>query len=442
MIDNSSSIEQKDNNLQENIEAEQKEIHNENLIDNEEGKKIEEVNNNKDNLKSDEQKTINKETQKENSNLEEDSKNEKEIKNIEKDSMLTSKKNEEKDLMLIEEDEKTKENEKMKEKEKILKLLEEKQKEQQKEKELEKDLMIEEEKKERDVSELEEQIDYKYNEKGELIHKQTGQKCGNLNFKEYQLVGMYVQKYVEKSLIEKFNLITLYVPNTNSTDFTKRDESHAQCKILITKDFSTNPKCLMLIQGTGAVRLGQWARSVCINDNIYIGSMIPYVEKAIKNNFSVIIYNPNERKDFEDNEKIIKEFRTMEQHSVYVYNNIVKTNENIKEIYIVAHSMGGSCTVDILLNNKQDLLNGKIKKIAFTDSVHGENYKKLGKEGIEIFRNISRNYVGSEKPAGEFVRDYSTSYGGVDCYSSGHSKHVYTSGYAIEEVFKFFNSEN
>ena len=43
----------------------------------------------------------------------------------------------------------------------------------------------------------------------------------------------------------------------------------------------------------------------------------------------------------------------MEEHSVYVYNNIVKKNENIKEIYIVAHSMGGSCTVDILLSNKE-----------------------------------------------------------------------------------------
>ena len=244
---------------------------------------------------------------------------------------------------------------------------------------------------------------------------------------------------LKKKIIETFNLITLYVPNNNLTDFEKRDKSQAQCKIVTTGDFSTNPKCLMLIQGTGAVRLGQWARSVCINDNIYIGSMIPYVEKAIENKFSVIIYNPNERRDFEDDEKIIEQFRTMEEHSVYVYNNIVKKNENIKEIYIVAHSMGGSCTVDILLNNKEDLLSGKIKKIAFTDSVHGEDYKNLGKEGIEIFRKISRNYVGSDEPAGKFERDYTTSYGGVDCYSSGHKKHEYTSGTAIEKIIEFFN---
>ena len=287
-------------------------------------------------------------------------------------------------------------------------------------------------------NELEHLINYKYNENSELIHKKSGKKCQRLGKQEYELVGMYVQKYVENLLIQTFNLSILYVPNKNSLNFEKRDESQAQCKIVTTKDFYINPKCLILIQGTGAVRLGQWARSVCINENIYLGSMIPYVDKAIKNNFSVIIFNPNERKDFINEKKIINEFSTMEKHCVYVYNNIVKQNKNIKEIYIVAHSMGGECTLEILLNNKKDLLNGKIKKIAFTDSVHGESFKKLGNLGVEKFREISRNYITSVQKLGVFLKDYNNSYGGVDCYSSGHSRHEYTSGTAIEEIFKYF----
>ena len=295
-------------------------------------------------------------------------------------------------------------------------------------------------KKEMEINELEELINYKYNEKGELVHKTTGAKCGRVNTqKEYELVGEYVEKYIEIKLIETFNLVKLYVPNNNSTDFTKRDENQSQCKILTSQDFPTNPKCLMLIQGTGAVRLGQWARSVCINENIYLGSMIPYVKKALENKWSIIIYNPNERRDFINKYNIIKEFPTMEKHSLYVYNNIVKTNNNIKEIYIVAHSMGGECTVQILLDNKEDLLSGKIKKIAFTDSVHGSSYNKLGKEGIDKFREMSRNDICSDEPAGEFIRSYEKAYGGVNCYSSGHNRHEYTSGFAIEEIFKFFN---
>ena len=75
----------------------------------------------------------------------------------------------------------------------------------------------------------------------------------------------------------------------------------------------------------------------------------------------------------------------------------------------MAPSIGGECTVEILLNNKDDLLNGRIKEIALTDSFHGEDYKKLGKKGVEKLREISRNYICSEKPEGIFIRDYTTS---------------------------------
>ena len=327
------------------------------------------------------------------------------------------------------------ENKEKKDKEKKEKEELEEKKEEKKEEEKEK---ANKEKKIKTSKELENLIDYKYNENGELVNKKTGKKCGMLNKQEYDLVGMYVQKYVENLIINKFDLDILYVPNKENNNFEKRDEEIAQCKILTTKDFKTNPKCLILIQGTGVVRLGQWARSVCINENLNLGTMIPYVDKAIKNNYSVIIMNPNERKDFKT-EKIIEEFKTMEKHSVYVYNNIIKNNQNIIEIYIVAHSMGGECTVEILLNNKEDLMNKRIKKIAFTDSVHGEDYLKLGKEGVERFREISRNYIGSDQPVGSFVRGYETSYGGVDCYSSGHTKHEYTSGTAIDEIFRYFS---
>jgi hypothetical protein len=109
-----------------------------------------------------------------------------------------------------------------------------------------------------------------------------------------------------------------------------------------------------------------------------LGSVLPFVEKAYNNNMSVIVFNPNERKDSSTGESI-KEFNRMESHCLWVYNNIVKTFSNAKEIYFVSHSMGGYCTVDILKAFSEDLNNGLIKKIAFTDSVHGSRYKILDK---------------------------------------------------------------
>ena len=291
------------------------------------------------------------------------------------------------------------------------------------------------------LKEFEDSINYKYNQKGELVNKKTSKKCQKLSPKEYELVCIYVKKYVENYLIKKFNLTTLYVPNKNMpTDFSIRDDTQAQCKILTTKDFPTNPKCLLLIQGTGGVRLGQWSRSVCINENLDLGTMGPYIDKAIKNNLSVLIFNPNERNDFAYDKNKIEEFSTMQKHCLYVYCNIIRTNPNIKEIYIVAHSKGGECAVELLIYNIDELLSGKIKKIAFTDSAHGNNYKTLGSEGIQKFRQISRNYICSPKPAGTFIMGFETAKKGVSCYSSGHTKHEYTSGTAISEVFKFLLS--
>ena len=247
-------------------------------------------------------------------------------------------------------------------------------------------------------------------------------------------------KYIQHLLISSFDLISMYVPSLSESNFYVKDTSIPQCVIYTTKDFQINSNCLVLIQGTGNVRAGIWARSVCINESLMTGSMYPYIEKAVKNHWSVIILNPNERYGLdEQKDKKIKEFPSMESHCLYVYNNIIKKNKNIEKIYIVAHSMGGECTIQILKNNEDDLLSGKIKKIAFTDSVHGSSYKLLSAKGKEILKDIARDFVASMLPLGELVKKANESYNGVDCYSSGHPKHEYTSGYAIEEVFKFFN---
>lgn len=280
-------------------------------------------------------------------------------------------------------------------------------------------------------------VEYKFNQKGELVHKISNKKFGKESECDYELIAIYVSKYIEYCLTSLFHMHTLYVPNYLS-DFSERNIMLPQCKILTSHDFPSNPKCIILIQGNGAVCLGQWARSVCMNDNLTLGSMIPYVERAQNLKYSIIIFNPNERFDVDNGTIEIPEFTTMEKHSLYVYENIVKKNKNIKEIYIVAHSYGGVCTMEILKKNIKDLENGKIKKIGFTDSAHKYNHE-LGKVAEKKFIQISRNYVRSNRPIGTFIKSHKDSNGGTDCYSSGHMIHEYTSGSAINEIFKFFS---
>jgi hypothetical protein len=106
---------------------------------------------------------------------------------------------------------------------------------------------------------------------------------------------------------------------------------------------------------------------------------------------SVIVFNPNERIDIESKEKI-KEFSTMEKHCLWVYQNIVKTFSKAKEYYFVSHSMGGYCTVDLINEFRDDLNNGIIKKIAFTDSVHGTRYRILNTKTYLNFAKVRRYF--------------------------------------------------
>ena len=293
----------------------------------------------------------------------------------------------------------------------------------------------------KEVDEIEEKINYKYNEEGELKHKETNEKVKRLNKTEYSLVGDYITKYIQYKILKEYNLIPMYVPSIeNSSNFYIRIKDIPQCEIYVSQDFEINSNCICIIQGTGAVRVGLWARSVCINDNLYLGSIIPYIKKAFENHFSLIVLNPNETCDIDDNKKKIPEFKSMESHCNYVYDNIIKKNNKIQNLYIIAHSMGGYCTIQILVNNEDDLLSGKIKKIVFTDSVHSDSYKELSEKAQEKLKDITKDYISSTEPLGKLISKWNESNNGVNCYSSGHPLHEYTSGFAIDEVFKWINS--
>jgi hypothetical protein len=59
------------------------------------------------------------------------------------------------------------------------------------------------------------------------------------------------------------------------------------------KEANSKKRALVLIQGTGAVRAGQWARSVCTNDNLTTGSMLRFCEIAQEKGIPVLVMNPN-----------------------------------------------------------------------------------------------------------------------------------------------------
>jgi len=79
----------------------------------------------------------------------------------------------------------------------------------------------------------------------------------------------------------------------------------------------------VLIQGTGAVRAGIWARSVSINETFELGTMLPQIEWAVREKkYPVLVMNPNYNRDPET-AKPIPLSETGQKHALHVWKKYV-----------------------------------------------------------------------------------------------------------------------
>jgi len=292
---------------------------------------------------------------------------------------------------------------------------------------------------------------YDYNEKGELRHMDTGDKFHWVNQIHYDLLGDLIVPHIQKLMMEEFGMIEIGLPEKCELP------PHIRSNIFLTPNWETCDVLCLLIQGSGAVRPGQWARALCLNDSIEVGSILPYLRKAHALKWGVIVFNPNQnsvlkegafyRPDREEmfipgkprpkeGERVrIPENKSPGEHTVYVWDQFGKKSK-AKDLIIIAHSAGGYCTLELMGSRKKEVL-PKLRGIAFTDSVHSVSSRE-DKDVRNFLKENAVNWVQSEKP---LDAPESSSYSGCTCVSSGHSKHEWTSASAIESVFKYLTSK-
>lgn len=137
--------------------------------------------------------------------------------------------------------------------------------------------------------------------------------------KHYDKLGDKLCDWVQAFMMDKLKLNKVMIPFKEELS-----EGAAQAPIFVSEDWETNTeRALVLIQGTGDVRSGYWARSVCMNDTMELGSMIPDIEFARNNGFSVIVFNPNYNRN-EQNVTVDDKIRGMGHHSSYAWNKFVE----------------------------------------------------------------------------------------------------------------------
>eukprot|EP00116_Pleurobrachia_bachei_P004478 sb/3464740/ len=172
---------------------------------------------------------------------------------------------------------------------------------------------------------------------------------------------------------------------------------------------------LVLINGSGAVRAGMWARAIIMNNDLNAGAMFPYITWAQKNNLDVLILNTNE-----SGGQFVGSGSPIE-HAFTVWNQFL--NECTEgSVMIVAHSYGG--VVVQRLAREFPNFGRVVRRVALTDGVQ---WGKIG-DGVRVV-----NWVSSGKPLDTRM--------GQGIRSAGTPDHSWTSHTARESVWEWLLDE-
>ncbi|XP_023944085.2 FAM172 family protein homolog CG10038 [Bicyclus anynana] len=236
----------------------------------------------------------------------------------------------------------------------------------------------------------------------------------------YEVLGTAITDYIYH-LLEKEGLHKLPVPQGS----TENDGTF----IFVSKDYDKQDVLLVLIHGSGAVRAGQWARSLIINDSLDTGTQIPYIRQAQKRGYGVMVLNCN---DNYREDTPIKHSSTAEEHTKYVWETYIN-NTKASMIVIVAHSYGGVLTV-MLADAQKKQFEKRVVAVALTDSVHGFSGAKISKH----LKKVSKNWISSTSPLDTPMK---TPEFDITRVSAGHPKHEMTSSKCIDSVFTYFEQK-
>ena len=160
------------------------------------------------------------------------------------------------------------------------------------------------------------QYNYAFNPDGILVDATTGHRFKFDHFgsdharnqSRYEHIGDLVLEHIERLLISDYHCTKVRVP-INAKD----NEAHSH--VYLSSDFYRNDgKLLVIIQGSGAVRPGVWARALVINESLRLGSMFPYLVKAREDGYAFIILNPNQNYGVHDGVQEVRKRKKKKWH--------------------------------------------------------------------------------------------------------------------------------
>mmetsp|Transcript_50841 Transcript_50841/g.118087 ORF Transcript_50841/g.118087 Transcript_50841/m.118087 type:complete len:285 (-) Transcript_50841:125-979(-) len=251
----------------------------------------------------------------------------------------------------------------------------------------------------------------------------------------YDLLADAVLRYVTSLLESEAKLTPLWLP--------LGVDSGPRCPIYVSDGFESAAKLLLLIQGSGRVRVGVWGCALCINKDLDQGTMLPYLREATNRGYGVIVLNPNVN---EVDGEPIPGSDTPEGHVGYVWQQLVEACNAEVIVDVVAHSNGGRALLYFLAD--VPAASRRIHRLVLTDSYHqAQQAKFLSSDGQALLRERCVNYVPHETPFGTQVEEWvslghhmTQAQKGCRCLSAATPDHASTNHKALGAAFDFFGA--
>eukprot|EP00771_Trimastix_marina_P002130 gnl/Trimastix_PCT/3243.p2 GENE.gnl/Trimastix_PCT/3243~~gnl/Trimastix_PCT/3243.p2 ORF type:complete len:350 (-),score=88.23 gnl/Trimastix_PCT/3243:95-1096(-) len=313
-----------------------------------------------------------------------------------------------------------------------------------------------------------------------LKHRETGEGFKWVNQAHYDHLGDYVTLYIQERMVQDFGMEEILVPLPEDCP----EPDCPKCNIFMTPNARTCETLVLVIEGSGAVTPGMWARSLCINDTLETGTILPYLRRIRDNGWGAVVFNPNgipaptmeqpaEGEQTKNKKVVIPHHETGEAHTRYVFDRVVAAQCNqYRNLLIVAHSYGGVCTHKLIVDREEALL-PRLRAVAFTDSVHqwpsSESSTLLRRELIRQHRAMANHELTEEeinelvppvpapsRPVAQFFAEHVVNWlsrstpldtedaeydEGCKGVSAGTPKHERTSAACIDSVFALFDAK-
>jgi hypothetical protein len=185
-------------------------------------------------------------------------------------------------------------------------------------------------------------------------------------------------------------------------------------------------RLLVLICGAGRIHVGLWSVGVCAYHGLPAGSVLPMLDKAKQRGMEVIILNPNH-----PGSALLKGPRQigMVKHTLFVFKKYIINKS--RNVFIVAHSMGGECTSTVM-NAFPDWVLANVVAIALTDGF--PDVVRRGDVRQWSFEHCI-NWKQSGKELDEELEDADM----CKQRSAGTKDHPLTTGKAFESIWRFFD---